>query len=136
MNRRTFLASTAAGAAGMSALGGAAFGKGQGPPTTTPPQGRGGQGGGRGPGAPANVAAAKLARVSLMTLNFSNMLKFPWTQNPNETQTMSVLDLPQMYRDAYGVNHIFSNRSLPGNGYGKPMPSKRHSTTGGGTHAV
>jgi hypothetical protein len=41
-----------------------------------------------------------------MTLNFSNMLKFPWTQNPNETQTVSVLDLPQMYQDAYGVSHI------------------------------
>ena len=37
MNRRRFLASTAA--AGMSAVGGAAFGKGQGPATTTPPQG-------------------------------------------------------------------------------------------------
>ena len=106
MNRRTFLASTAAGAAGMSALGGAAFGKGQGPPTTTPPQGRGGQGGGRGPGAPANVAAAKLARVSLMTLNFGSMLKFPWTQNPNENQTLDVFDLPKMYQDVYGVSHI------------------------------
>jgi hypothetical protein len=34
------------------------------------------------------------------------MLKFPWTQNPNENQTLDVLDLPQMYRDAYGVSHI------------------------------
>jgi hypothetical protein len=91
----------------MSALGGAAFGKGQAPATTTPPQGRGGQGGGgRGPGSPANVAAAKLARVSLMTLNFGNMLKFPWTQNPNENQTLSVFDLPQMYQDVYGVSHL------------------------------
>src|SRR4249920_1093823 len=106
MNRRRFLASTAAGAAAMSALGGAAFGKGQGPPTTTPPQGRGGQGGGRGAGSPANVAAAKLARVSLMTLKFRNMLKFPWTQNPNENQTLDVFDLPKMYQDVYGVSHI------------------------------
>jgi len=91
----------------MSALGGAAFGKGQGPATTTPPQGRGGQGGGgRGPGSPASVAAAKLARVSLMTLNFGSMLKFPWTQNPNENQTLDVFDLPKMYQDVYGVNHI------------------------------
>ena len=107
MNRRRFLASTAAGAAAMSALGGAAFGKGQAPATTTPPQGRGGQGGGgRGAGSPANVAAAKLARVSLMTLNFRNMLKFPWTQNPNENQTLDVFDLPKMYQDVYGVSHI------------------------------
>ena len=55
----------------MAALGGAAFGQGQAPATATPPQGRGGQGGGgRGAGSPANVPAAKLARVSLMTLNF------------------------------------------------------------------
>ena len=107
MNRRRFLASTAAGAAAMSALGGAAFGQGQPPATAPPPQGRGGQGGGgRGPGSPANVPAAKLARVSLMTLNFSNMLKFPWTQNPNENQTLDVFDLPKMYQDVYGVSHI------------------------------
>jgi hypothetical protein len=107
MNRRRFLASTAAAAAAMSALGGAAFGKGQGQATTTPPPGRGGQGGGgRGAGSPANVPAAKLARVSLMTLNFRNMLKFPWTQNPNENQTFDVFDLPKMYQDVYGVSHI------------------------------
>ena len=107
MNRRRFLARTAAGAAAMSALGVAAFGKGQGQAATTPPQGQGGQGrGGRGAGSPANVPAAKLARVSLMTLNFGNMLKFPWTQNPNENQTLDVFDLPKMYQDVYGVSHI------------------------------
>src|SRR4051812_12755681 len=107
MNRRRFLSRAAAGAAAMTALDGLAFGQGQPPATTRPTQGRGGAGdGGRGAGLPANVPAAKLARVSLMTLNFSNMLKFPWTQNPNETQTLSVLDLPQMYQDVYGVSHI------------------------------
>lgn len=106
MNRRRFLASTAAGAAALSALGDAAFGNAQGP-ATTPPQGRGGQGGGgRGVGSPANVPAAKLARVSLMTLNFGSMLKFPWTENPNENQTLDVFDLPKMYQDIYGVSHI------------------------------
>ena len=91
----------------MSTLGGAASGKGQAPATTTPPQGRGGQGGGgRGAGSPANVAAAKLARVSLMTLNFRNMLKFPWTPESNENQTLDVFDLPKMYQDVYGVSHI------------------------------
>ena len=82
-------------------------GQGQAPATATPAQGRSGQGGGgRGAGSPANVPATKLARVSLMTLNFRNMLKFPWTQNPNENQTLDVFDLPKMYQDVYGVNHI------------------------------
>lgn len=91
----------------MTALSGSAFGQGQAPATTAPPQGRGGQaGGGRGAGLPANVPAAKLARVSLMTLNFRTMLKFPWTQNPNENQTLDVFDLPKMYQDVYGVSHI------------------------------
>ncbi len=89
----------------MTAIGGLAFGQGQ-APLPPSPQGRGGQGGGRGAGSPANVPAAKLARVSLMTLNFRNMLKFPWTQNPNETQTLDVFDLPKMYQDVYGVSHI------------------------------
>jgi hypothetical protein len=91
----------------MTALNGLAFGQGQPPATATPAQGRGGPGGGgRGAGSPANVPAAKLARVSLMTLNFRAMLKFPWTQNPNENQTLDVFDLPKMYQDVYGVSHI------------------------------
>jgi sugar phosphate isomerase/epimerase len=91
----------------MTALNGLAFGQGQPPATATPTQGRGGPGaGGRGAGSPANVPAARLARVSLMTLNFRTMLKFPWTQNPNENQTLDVFDLPKMYQDVYGVSHI------------------------------
>jgi sugar phosphate isomerase/epimerase len=91
----------------MAAVSGVAFGHGQAPAAPPPPQGRGGQGGrGRGPGTPANVPAAKLARVSLMTLNFSRLLKFPWTQHPNENQTLDLFDLPKMYQDVYGVSHI------------------------------
>ncbi len=82
----------------MAALGGKAFG--QVPaPVAAAPQGRGG-------GTPARVPAAKLARISFMTLNFSSMLKFPWTQNPTAAQTLDVFDLPQMYQDLYGVSHI------------------------------
>jgi hypothetical protein len=95
MNRRIFLAGTA-GVAAAAALGNTAFAQGRGQPA----------GRGRGNGTPANVSAAKLARVSIMTLNFSSMLKFPWTQNPNENQTLSVFDLPQMYQDVYGLSHI------------------------------
>jgi hypothetical protein len=66
----------------------------------------GGPAGGRGPGTPALVPAEKLARVSIMTLNFGSILKLPWTQNPTENQTVSLFDLPQMYQDVYGVSHI------------------------------
>jgi sugar phosphate isomerase/epimerase len=90
----------------MTAVGGGSVGQAQAQATTTPPQGRGGQGGGRGAGSPANVPASRLARVSLMTLNFRTMLKFPWTQNPNENQTLDLFDLPKMYQDVYGVSHI------------------------------
>ena len=104
MNRRMFLAGTA-GAAVAGALGNSAFAQGR--AATAAPQGRGQQGAGRrGAGTPASVPEAKLARVSIMTLDFSSMLKFPWTENPNENQTLSVLDLPQMYQDVYGVSHI------------------------------
>jgi sugar phosphate isomerase/epimerase len=106
----------------MTALSGSVFGQGQAPATTTPTQGRGGQGGGgRGTGSPANVPAAKLARVSLMTLNFGNMVKFPWTQNPNENQTLDVFDLPKMYQDVYGVSHIeFQHGHLVNSGQTPP----------------
>ena len=117
----------------MTAFSGPAFGKGQAPAATAPPQGRGGQGGGgRGAGSPANVPAAKLARVSLMTLNFGNMVKFPWTQNPNENQTLDVFDLPKMYQDVYGVSHIEfqhghlvnGNQTPPDAGFFREMRAK------------
>ena len=106
MNRRKFLAGAAAARrqwppSAARRSGRARTGDGH------APQGRGQiGGGGRGAGSPANVPAAKLARVSIMTLNFGSMLKFPWTQNPNENQTLDVFDLPKMYQDVYGVSHI------------------------------
>jgi hypothetical protein len=45
---------------------------------------------------------AKLARIAIMTLNFSSMLKTP--QNPNGT--IDILDIGQMYADMYGVRNI------------------------------
>jgi hypothetical protein len=59
-----------------------------------------------GPAKPANVPATKLARVSILALCYSSALKFPWTQNPDVNQTLSVLDLPQMIQDVYGVSHL------------------------------
>jgi hypothetical protein len=105
MNRRTFLVGTG-GVAAAAALGNRAFAQAPGAATTAPRDRREMGAYGRRLGTPALVPAAKLARVSIMTLNFSSMLKFPWTQNPNENQTLSVFDLPQMYRDVYGLSHI------------------------------
>jgi hypothetical protein len=105
MNRRMFLAGTG-GAAAAAALGNTTFAQERGAGTAAP-QDRGQLGaGGRGPGTPANVSAAKLARVSILALNFGSIMKFPWTQNPNENQTLNVLDLPQMIQDVYGVSHL------------------------------
>jgi sugar phosphate isomerase/epimerase len=106
MRRRDFLARAAAGAASVVALTGQASqtapqGQRQGGPGA---QGRGGAGGrGRGP---APVSPAKLARVSLMTLNFNSYLKNPNNPNPAPDQTLTPFDLPKMYVDMYGVHNI------------------------------
>jgi hypothetical protein len=95
MNRRQFLVGGAAGVvAGMIGAAQAPAGGGQ------------GRGGGRGRG--ANIPAEKLARVSIMTLNFDSagLLKLPWTTNPRPTQTIDILDLPQYYMDQYRVPNM------------------------------
>jgi hypothetical protein len=62
--------------------------------------------GGRGRG--TTLPAEKLARISIMTLNFNSagVLKFPWTANPSATQTIDILDLPQYQMDTYGVPNM------------------------------
>src|SRR4026209_2133291 len=103
MRRRDFLARAAVGAAAVVRLNA------QGTQTPAPP-GRGGgapqgQGGGRGRG-PAPVAPEKLARVSLMSLNFNAYLKNPNNQNPTPEQTLTPFDLPKMYVEMYGVHNL------------------------------
>jgi len=94
MNRRQFLVGAAVGvAASVSSSTRASSGD---------EQGQGGRGRGRG----ANLPAEKLARVSLMTLNFDSLLKLPWTANPRPTQTIDLLDLPQYYMDQYRVPNM------------------------------
>src|SRR5262249_27116301 len=67
-------------------------------------QGRGAAGGrGRGP---APVAPEKLARISLMTLNFNSYLKNPDNPNPTPDQTLTPFDLPKMYVEMYGIHNI------------------------------
>jgi hypothetical protein len=48
---------------------------------------------------------AALDRISIMTLNFQNMLKVIDTQ-PSEARTLDLFDLPQMIADTYGVHKI------------------------------
>src|SRR5688572_8475277 len=106
MKRREFLV----GAAGIVGAAGLGLGQGQAPgaPGQPPPSqegGRGGRGGG-GRGGSANVPAAKLARIAIMTLNHGSMLKLPWNANPNPNQTLALMDLPQYYIDTYGVRDV------------------------------
>ena len=98
MNRRHFLFTGAAGAAAIAARG--ITGMAQAPAGGG--QGRGGGGRGRS----ANIPAEKLARISLMTLNFNSIMKLPWTANPRPTQTLDLLDLPQYYMDTYRVPNM------------------------------
>src|SRR5262245_59189404 len=100
MKRREFLL----GAAGVAGAGAIGWAQGQAPAGQSPPAGqgagrggRGGGGGGGGRGGPANVPAAKLARIAIMTLNHGSMLKLPWNASPNANQTLALLDLPQYY---------------------------------------
>jgi len=114
MNRREFLTGTAAGAAGI-----AAFGIGGGAQAPAPPAGGQAPAAGRGrgaapignPGTPAMVPASKLARISLMQLNFNGLLiPQPSANNPNPTpnanQTLTIFDLPKVYVENYGVHNI------------------------------
>ena len=116
MNRRDFLTAAAA-AAGMGATG-LAQAPAQ-PPAQGREGGRGGRGGGRGRGGPANVSAEKLARIEIMTLNHSNIIKLPW-QEATPQRTLDIFDLPQYDVDVYGVrnvqfqsNHVAQNNDNP-----------------------
>jgi hypothetical protein len=123
MNRRDFL--TAAAAAGIAARGLAQA------PAQPPAQGRQGGGrGGRGRGGPANVSPEKLARVEIMTLNHSNMIKLPW-QEATPQRTLDIFDLPQYYVDVYGVrnvqfqsNHVAQNNDNPDLSYIRELRAK------------
>src|SRR5262245_36180401 len=126
MNRRNFL--TVAAAAGMAATGLA-----QAPAQQPAGQGReGGRGGrgGRGRGGPANVSAEKLARIEIMTLNHSSMIKLPW-QEATPQRTLDIFDLPQYYVDVYGVrnvqfqsNHVAQNNDNPDLSYIRDLRAK------------
>lgn len=54
---------------------------------------------------PRGDRAASLARIAMMTLNFTTQLKTPW-QPPSPDRTLDLFDLPTMYADTYGVHVI------------------------------
>jgi hypothetical protein len=130
MNRRKFLTGTVSGAAAAAGLAATGIAQGGQAPAGAPPAGagqgagRGGAGGaggggrGRG-GSPANVSAAKLARIEIMTLNHSYMIKLPW-QEATPERTLDIFELGRFYVEAYGVkdvqfqsNHIAQNNDQP-----------------------
>jgi hypothetical protein len=56
-------------------------------------------------GAPAAVSAAKLARISIMTYNFTSRLKLEGqAQNPD--RILDLFDIPQLFADNYGVHNV------------------------------
>jgi sugar phosphate isomerase/epimerase len=122
MRRRAFLTGTAAGVAAIAGLSRAPWAQGQAPAAG---QGRGRQGGrggrggggrGRG-GSPANVSADKLTRLAIMTLDFSYILTFPWSTGAPPENALSIFDLPQMYKDVYGVSRVeFQHSHISGGG--------------------
>jgi len=126
MNRREFLT----GAAAVAGLGATGFGQ---APAQAPAQGReGGRGGGgRGRGGPpANATPEKLARIEIMTLNHSNIIKLPW-QEATPQRTLDIFDLPQYYVDVYGVrnvqfqsNHVAQNNDNPDLSYIRELRAK------------
>ena len=109
MKRREFLVGAAVGAATVVGLAGqatqapAAGQRQGGPGAPAAGQGQGGRGRGRGP---APVPPAKLARISLMTLNFNPYIRDANNATPGPEQTLSPFDLPKMYVESYGVRNI------------------------------
>jgi sugar phosphate isomerase/epimerase len=56
-------------------------------------------------GSPASVSPAKLARISIMTYNFTSRLKLEG-QAASPNRVIELFDLPQWYVDTYGVHNI------------------------------
>ena len=51
------------------------------------------------------VNSAKLARISIMTYNYTSRLKLPG-QPSNADRNIAVLDIPQMFADTWGVHNV------------------------------
>jgi hypothetical protein len=127
MNRRKFLTGAASGAAAVAGLTATGIGQGQAPTGAGPaPAAPAGGGRGRG-GPPANATPQKLARIGMMTLNHSGIIKLPW-QEATPERTLNIFDVPKFYVDAYGVrnvefqsNHVAQNQDSPDLAYIKEL---------------
>ena len=56
-------------------------------------------------GVPAAVSADKLARISIMTYNFTSRLKLAG-QPPSPNRVLDLFDIPQYFADTYGVHNV------------------------------
>ena len=94
MKRRDFLIGAGAGAPVIAGFTGSAIAHGA--PDQAAPLDK---------GAPAAVTAAKLARISIMTYNFTSRLKLEGqAQNPD--RILDLFDIPQLFADTYGVHNV------------------------------
>jgi len=106
MRRREFLMTAAAGVTAVAGLNRMTWAQGRGNPPDWSAD----------PGKPSSANPAKLARISIMTLNFNPILKLATATappaNPNPTapppipRTLEVFDIAQMLVDVYGVHNI------------------------------
>lgn len=119
MHRRAFLTSAVAGVA-TAALGSDIAAQG----AAAPPRPSGdipaaavaaGQG-------PAPVAAEKLRRIGIMTLDYSSVLKLPWDATPNPNRTLALFDLPRFFVENYGVTNLEFQHSHLAQGTSDPDP--------------
>src|SRR5262245_2957319 len=119
MHRRTFLTSTLAGLGAAAARPASAAQV----PAPSRPSGdipaaavAAGQG-------PAPVPPEKIRRVAIMTLDYNSVLTFPWDTAPAAGKTLSLLDVPQYFRDNYGVTNIEFQHSHLAQGTRDPDPA-------------
>src|SRR5262245_31725413 len=119
MHRRTFLTSTLAGLGAAAARSASAAQV----PAPSRPSGdipaaavAAGQG-------PAPVAPEKIRRVAIMTLDYNSVLKLPWDPAPGAGKTLALLDVPQYFRDNYGVTNVEFQHSHLAQGTSDPDPA-------------
>ena len=119
MHRRTFLTSALTGV-GAAALGTKAAA--QGPAAPARPSGDIPAAAVAAGSGPAPVAPEKLRRIGIMTLNYSSVLKLPWS-DPSPARTLAVLDAPRFFVEHYGVTHLEFQHSHLAQGTSDPNPA-------------
>jgi hypothetical protein len=72
---------------------------------------------------PAPVSPEKIRRVAIMTLDYNSVLKLPWDTAPGPGKTLALLDVPQYFRDNYGVTNVEFQHSHLAQGTSDPDPA-------------